>query len=679
MLVEFAKAGLLDKARRQPEKVRQVLEKVRADGLIDTVDAVRSRLNEPLPLGYSNVGTVVEAAPDCLEAGLVPGTRVLSNGAHAEMVRVPKNLAVPVPDGLEDDAAVFGVLGAIALQGIRLAAPTLGESFAVLGLGLIGLLTVQILRAAGVRVIGLDFNAERLELARSFGAAVLDLSSGRDPVPDAVSWSGGAGVDGVLVTASTDSPDPVRQAAKMSRKRGRIVLVGVAGLELDRADFYKKELTFQVSCSYGPGRYDPLYEDKGCDYPLPFVRWTEKRNMEAVLDLLREGRLDPRKLVSHRFAFERFGEAYREIREHAGKALGVILEYEPGEDAGEFSQTIKVDSRGSSGEEMKSSASAEPVLGMAGAGVYACRVLLPAIRKANVPLERIVSRGGASAARAAKRFGFRECSSDTGGLFQDPAINTLVIATRHDTHAPLVLEALRAGKHVFVEKPLCLNVEELETIEKCRRELRAAPVLMVGFNRRFSPFSVKMRELLGRGNGPRAFVYTVNAGALPAEHWLFDPKTGGGRIIGEACHFIDLIRFLDGGRIGRIRAVPVRNDPKDDSVAITLETENGSVGTIHYLAGGARAYPKERLEVFAGGRVLQLENWKILRGWGWKGFRGMRRLRQDKGHAGEMQAFFRAIREGTSPGMTLDEILEVHRAVFAADRSARTGKAVDLS
>jgi threonine dehydrogenase-like Zn-dependent dehydrogenase len=493
MLVEFGKANWLDKARQQPDKVRMVLDKIRTDGLMPTVEAVFNKLDQPLPLGYCNVGTVLEAGAGV--SGFAMGNRVVSNGKHAEVVSVPVNLCARVPDAVPDEDAAFTVLGAIALQGIRLVQPTLGETVVVTGLGLIGLVAVQLLRAHGCRVLGLDFDADKLALAKSFGAEVVDLAAGQDPVAAAQAFSRGRGVDAVIITASTKSSEPVHQAALMCRKRGRIVLVGVTGLELSRADFYEKELSFQVSCSYGPGRYDPSYEEQGNDYPVGFVRWTEQRNLEAVLDMMADGRLDVKPLISHRFALENAEEAYALVG-GAGPSLGILLKY-PG--TGEQSDAVlrrttvdlgAMDRHASLA--MTSGGSA--TLGFIGSGNYATAVLIPAFKAAGARLQTVASSGGVSGLHAGRKFGFESTTTDTASLFADKLINALVVTTRHDSHAGLVMQALSAGKHVFVEKPLCLTLAELEQIEsahlpQCEAHSDAAihtSMVMVGFNRRFA-------------------------------------------------------------------------------------------------------------------------------------------------------------------------------------------------
>ena len=664
MLVDFSRASMLERARQQPDKVKLVLDKVRTDGVMAAVEAVRSKLDQPLALGYCNVGTVIDAAKDVGQ--FKPGDRVVSNGGHAGVVSVPKNLCVHIPDNVEDESAAFTVLGAIGLQGLRLAQPTLGETVVVTGLGLIGLLTVQMLRAHGCRVIGIDYDAQRLELARRFGAFAVDASASEDLVAQTVDFSRGRGVDAAIITASTESSEPVSLAARMCRKRGRIVLVGVTGLKLSRQDFYEKEITFQVSCSYGPGRYDASYEQKGQDYPVGFVRWTEQRNFEAVLDLMSSKALDAKSLITHRFPAERANDAYS-ILTGDEPSLGIVLEYPEVESLnGETaSRTVALDRK------KHFATGAQPIVGCIGAGNYGGRVLIPAIAKAGANLHTIVTANGLNAVHSGKKFGFARASTDTVEVFGQKEINTVFVATRHDSHARLAAEALRSGRHVYVEKPLALTREQLAEVEAAYVESSAqgvAPKLLVGFNRRFSPHVQRMGQILQGRKGPKSLTMLMNAGAAASDHWTQDPLIGGGRILGEACHFIDLARHLIGSRIvsASAGAMQGRNDdaPCSDTVQIALEFEDGSIASIQYYANGHRSFPKERVEAFASGWILQLENFRVLRGFGCPGFRSFRTWRQDKGHAACVQAFLRAIESGGPSPIPAEEIFEVSRVAI---------------
>lgn len=635
MLVEFGQASWWGKARREPERVRQVLEKMWTDGVAATLEAVQAKLDREIPLGYANVAEVIESG--CGE--LAVGDRVVSNGVHAEYVSVPRNLCARVPDSVSDEEASFTVLGAIALEGVRRAAPQLGEVFAVCGLGPIGLLAVQLLKANGCRVLATDLSRDRLSLAEAFGAETFDLRAGVDPVMAARAATGGRGVDGVLVCTATSSSAPIRQAAQMSRQRGRVVLVGVAGMELDRADFYKSEVRFEVSCSYGPGRYDPQYEERGQDYPYAHVRWTAQRNFEAVLGLMASRSLNVGPLISHRFAVERAAEAYA-VLTGTSPSLGILLEYgTAAEDLERGSRLVGL---------RRETVSGPATVGFLGAGNYAVKALLPALVEAGAGLRTIVSREGVSAAQAGRKFGFARASSDIDAVLADPEIDTVFIATPHDSHAELVLEALAAGKHVFVEKPLAVRREDVERIALA---VGAKQRLCVGFNRRYAPLAQSLKRLLGAVSGPKAMVYTVNAGAAPE---------AGDRLIGEGCHFIDFLRFLADAPIGRVRCSRVA-----DGGVISLEFRDGSVGTVNYLTGGHRSVAKERLEVFGGGRIFELDNFRRLRVHGGSG--SERSWKQDKGNAALVGAFVTAVREGRLPDpIAREELLEVSRVTLEA-------------
>lgn len=674
MLVEFGRAGWIEKARQQPDKVRQAFDKIRADGLVATLEAVKSKLDQPLPLGYCNVGVVAEVGPGVV--GLRVGQRVVSNGPHAEMVAVPRQLCAAIPEGVTDDEAAFTVLGAIALQGLRLASPELGERFVVMGLGLIGLVAVQLLRANGCQVLGIDPAPEKVKLARSFGAHALVLGGESDPISAAQEFSGGRGVDGVLITAATRSSDPVRHGAAMCRKRGRIVLVGVTGLELDRSEFYQKELTFQVSCSYGPGRYDPEYEEKGRDYPFGLVRWTEQRNFEAVLELMAAGALNLKELITHRFRFESAVEAYDLLAKGSAPYLGILLEYPPHELRTASPRALKVEREGAT-RSVAGTKGASVIVSIVGAGNYGARVLIPAFAKTGARLHGIASARGITAAHCARKFGIPSVTTDTNALLEDREANAIVIATRHDSHAELTVRCLRAGKHVFVEKPLALTLDELSAIESVLASAANAsskPILMVGFNRRFAPQSIRMKELLDLERIPRCITATVNAGAIASTHWTQDLNVGGGRLIGEACHFIDLLRFLVGYPItGNHVEVLGRGTERvrGDSVAISLSFADGSWGTVHYVANGHPSFPKERIEVFSAGRILQLDNFRKLRGYGWRGFRKFDLWRQDKGQQACVKSFVDAIESGKPSPIPPDELLEVSRVSIALSDACR--------
>ena len=664
MLVDFGRASLIGKARSQPHRVAEVVDKARTDGIATTVNAVRSKLAQPLPLGYSSAGVVVEVGREV--TGVAVGDIVATAGGHAELASIPVNLTTPVPEGVATSDAAFATIGSIALQGLRLAQPTVGERFVVVGLGLVGLITVQLLAAQGCRVLGIDPNGERRKRAESFGAVTVDSS--HDVLAAAAEMSGGRGVDGVIICASTTSNEPMHQAAQMCRQRGRIILVGVTGLELQRADFYEKELTFQVSASYGPGRYDSSYEDGGNDYPYGLVRWTASRNMGAVLDLIDQGRVDVASLVTHEYAFDDAPAAYETLVGDP-TALGIVLSYPPVDlsapDGGGLltSRVVMTPS--------VTTASGRGQVGVLGAGNFATQVLLPALRDAGGAIHTVVSSGGSSASLAAAKFGARQASTDVEDVFASSEMDTVVVATRHDSHARYVERALRAGKHVFVEKPLAVTADDLESVRSTVQDLvdggSPVPVLMVGFNRRFAPVTQRMVELLATQSGPKAVVLTMNAGHIPADHWTQDPEAGGGRIIGEACHFIDLARYLVGSPIESVHSVFMGQagpTTPADTATISLRFEDGSVATVNYFANGSKKFPKERVEVFCGGRVLVNDNFRTLRAYGWPGVRTMRLRSQDKGHAAGMAAFIDAVRAGGPAPIPVQELLEVSEATI---------------
>jgi predicted dehydrogenase/threonine dehydrogenase-like Zn-dependent dehydrogenase len=652
MLVEFGKAGWIKKARQQPDKVKMVLNKISTDGLKSTIETVFNKLDQPLPLGYCNVGIIHEVGYGVTNFN--KGVRVVSNGRHAEVVNVPINLCAKVPDVVSDEEASFSVLGAVALQGIRLVKPTLGEAVVVTGLGLVGLMTVQLLRANGCRVLGLDFDQDKLSLAKKFGAEVVDLNR-ENPLTAADIFSRGRGVDAVIVTAATTSDEPMHQAAQMCRKRARIVLVGMTGLKLSRDDFFKKELIFQVSASYGPGRHDPNYEEKGHDYPVGFVRWTEQRNFEAVLDMMATGALDVKSLISHRIDIAEAEKAYELISGNES-SLGILLTY-PGVEITKASRKVSLLNNENNKNSNNNKIIKKVKVSFLGSGNYAMSELIPAFKAAGADLRSVSSSTGISGVHAGRKYGFSETTTDSNRLFSDDTTDAVVIATRHNSHADFVLKSLKAGKHIFVEKPLCLTISELDKIEA---SYSSSKVLMVGFNRRFSPQVQKMKSLLDDVSGPKALVMTINAGKISNDHWTQDLEIGGGRIIGEACHFLDLLRFLVSKTITNYH-IQFMDSSTKDTATIQLSFEDGSIGTIHYYANGSKSFPKERLEVFAGGGVLQLDNYRKLTSFGWPGFKKMNLWHQDKGHKACAKAFIDAIIKGNASPISIEEILEVSR------------------
>ncbi len=667
MLVEFGQASLIGKAKAQPDKVKQVLDKIRTDGLMPTLEAVFNRLDEPLPLGYCNAGVVLEVGRNVTE--FKPGDRVISNGAHAEIVAVPKLLCAKIPDGVGDEQAAFTVLASIGLQGIRLAQPTLGETVVVYGLGLIGLITTQMLAASGCNVIGIDINDERLKLAERFGAKAINGAAG-DPVAVVNAKTDARGADAVLITASAKTDEIVHQAAEMSRKRGRIVLVGVVGLNLRRTDFYEKELTFQVSCSYGPGRYDDAYERGGNDYPFGFVRWTEQRNFEAILGMLATDRLSLDGLITHRYPIADAPEAYATVQSDRA-ALGVILDYP---EAADRTQRIALPASGDAPK------AGRAVVGVIGAGNFSKMTLMPAMSKTDAQLKYVADLRGDSAQHLAGKFSVAHAVTDYKMMLDDGEVNAVLIAVGHNLHAKFVCEALAAGKHAFVEKPLAMNVDEIKQVIEAASASPGRHV-MVGFNRRFSPHIEKIKQLLvGRGE-PLAMTMTVNAGHIPPDVWVHDPLRGGGRIVGEACHFIDLLAYLAGSKVRSVAAHQMGEGVavKEDKMSISLGFEDGSVGTVNYFANGSKAYAKENLEVYSDQRVLHMYNFRRTTGYGFSGFKKFKTSRQDKGHSAEFAAFVERVADGGGPLIPLDDLVNVTLASFAAMTAAAEGRTVNIA
>lgn len=652
MLIEFGKSGWINKAKKQPDKVRMVIDKIKTDGLKPTLEAVFSKLDKPIPLGYCNIGKIIEVGSDV--QNFKKGDRVVSNGNHAEIVAVSENLCAHVPDNVTDEQAVFTVISSIALQGVRLAKPELGEKFVVIGLGLIGLITVQILKANGCSVLGIDFDKSKIELANKFGAETINLNNNQNPVGQALNFSNGHGVDGVIITASTTSNKPIQQSAQMCRKRGRIILTGVSGLNLSRSDFYEKELSFQVSCSYGPGRYDYNYETRGIDYPIGFVRWTEQRNFYAILNLIKDGQLDLTSLISQKFDIKNSKKAY-ELILSSKDTLGVILTYNDTRDEVVDRQDGIIQNKNNIPNKFS-----DTNIGFIGTGNYASRVLIPIFKKEKAILHTACSKSGISSTYVAKKYGIQNVSTNVENVLNNKENNIIVISTRHNTHADLVIKSLKAGKHVFVEKPLCLKLEELVQIKKTYYEnlkSNEKKILMVGFNRRFAPHTKIIKNLISKDTSPKAFVMTINSGHIPDKDWTQDYEIGGGRIKGELCHFLDLLRFLAGNKISSWNTCFMKSF-NNDSVSLQIKFEDGSIGTILYLSNGIKSFPKERLEVFTSGKILQLDNFKKLKGFGWNNFNYYNLWNQDKGQKECIKSFLKSIKTLENP-IPIEEVFEI--------------------
>ena len=675
---EFARKSLVKKAQARPDLVRDVIQKVRRDGLLSAMQAVRSRLDRPASLGYSSAGAVTGVGEGVNDIAV--GDRVACAGAghavHAEAACVPRLLVAKIPEGapVSFDEAAFTTVGAVALHGIRTAEVKLGDAVAVIGLGLVGQLTVQLLKAAGCRVLGFDVAADRAELAVQLGGADAASCVSSEFADMCSQETHGFGVDAVLITAETPSSEPVNQAAQIARDRAVVVAVGTVGMELERQRYYEKELDFRISRSYGPGRYDAAYEQKGRDYPIGHVRWTETRNMEGFLQFLAEGRLNLKPLITHRFAIHQAKEAYEMISGASGeRSLGVIFNYP---ETAVLAQRVDLGTGGSG--ETGSGNKEELKIGLLGAGTFAIGTLLPALQQANAQMIAVCAATGAHSRYAADKFKFRFASTNEQEVVHHPDVNTVVIATRHHLHAGQVLEALAAQKSVFCEKPLCLNEKELVRIVQVRGGTSHVhkPLLMVGFNRRFSPMVLRMKEFLNIKES-LALHYRVNAGALSPDHWINDPEIGGGRIVGEVCHFVDLLSFLAGAFPIEVYARTLANNGlySDDNVLISLRFENGSEGTIHYLANGDRAFAKERIEVFGGGAVAVLDDFRKLEMARFGKKRSvLSRWQQDKGHRAEWQAFAKCLREGGPEPISFESIVSSTLTTFCIQKSRASGQ-----
>ncbi|HLZ41062.1 MAG TPA: bi-domain-containing oxidoreductase [Candidatus Sulfotelmatobacter sp.] len=681
---EFARKNLLQKAQSRPDLVRDVISKVKRDGIFSAIQTVRSRLDRPQSPGYSSAGTVIAVGEGITD--IQPGDRVACAGAgyavHAEIACVPRLLVARIPtadtgmaQAVSFDEAAFATLGAVALHGIRTAEAKLGDVVAVIGLGLLGQITLQLLKAAGCRVIGMDIDASRADLGRRMGADAT-TSSASEFHNLCLDISSGVGVDSVLITAETPSSDPVNLAGAIARDKAIVVAVGTVGMEIERKAFYEKELDFRISRSYGPGRYDVAYEQKGRDYPIGYVRWSETRNMEAFVGLLADRKINVEPLITHRFPVERAQSAYDLITGGTREPfLGVVIQYaSSGDQSGTLQLIARIPSRtpeyGSSG----------PAVGMLGAGAFPSSTLIPAIKaSSNTSLVSVCTASGAHAKDAARRFGFRSCTTDEGQLINNPDLNTVVVATRHHLHAKQVLAALQSAKNVFCEKPLCLSREELSAIVRARKGFPEAPLLMVGFNRRFAPMVARMKSFLSQISEPLALQYRINAGHLPPDHWVNDREQGGGRILGELCHFVDLLMFLAASPIVAVeaRAVGALARYSGDNVMVSLRFANGSQGTISYLANGDRAFSKERIEVFGGGRIAVLEDFRRLE-LVHNGHTHVMRshFRQDKGHCAEWAAFAESVQQRDAPPIRFDEIVCSTLGTFGVEESIATGERI---
>ncbi len=656
MLVEFGKAGWINKARQQPEKVLQVIQKIKTDGLKPTMDTVFRKLGEPLPLGYCNAGEVIAVGTGV--NGFAVGDRVISNGNHAEVVCVPNNLVAKIPDGVSYEEAAFTVIGAIGLQGMRLIQPTFGETIVVTGLGLIGLMAAQLLHANGCRVIGLDFDGSKVELAKSLGLEAVKIDANSDPAAIIQSMTNNIGADAVLITASAKSNVVISHAAKMCRKRGRIVLVGVIGLDIQRADFYEKELTFQVSCSYGPGRYEEEYEQKGMDYPIGFVRWTEQRNFEAVLNAIARKTVNVNALITEVVDLENYLEIYGDMGN--SRSIASILKYNVEGPLGSTKVNV--------GEQ--SFVKSVGTIGIIGAGNFAGAMIVPVLKELNANIKYIASAKGLSGTTLAKKYKIPYSTSRYQDILEDADVDAVVITTRHGAHANQVIESLNAGKNVFVEKPLALTLDEIELIKSAVE--KSGKIVTVGFNRRFSPFSIAAKELLN-DNTPIQIIATMNAGLIPENSWVHDMESGGGRIIGEACHYIDLISYFAGSTVEKVIMNAMGNSASanTDNASILLKYKNGSTGVINYFSNGSKSYPKEKIEIYAQQKNILIDNFRSAEFFGYS--KSKMTKTQDKGHKEQFRLWNETLQNGGNVLIPFDVIYNTSRAAILAVESLKTG------
>ena len=697
MLAEFAKKGLVGKALQMPDQVKKVIRKMKTEGIFATLEKVQAKLDQPIPLGYSSAGVVVEAGRD---SGFNVGDRVACGGAgfanHAEFDYVPRNLMVKIPDGVSFEDASCATVGSIALQGVRQCEVNLGESVAVIGLGLMGILAVQMLKASGCRVVGFDPNPSRCKLAEEMGC---DRAVSDNFAAECMAFSGGFGVDAVLITAATHSDEPVTVAAEISRKKGRVVATGLVGMNLPRDQYYKKEVDFRLSCSYGPGRYDPVYEEQGIDYPFGYVRWTEQRNMAAFLQLVAEGKVTPSKLVTHRFKFDDALDAYQVLLGIKKEPyLGIVLDYNSLSEKLE-NDWIKrrvdlkkdLDQFHSPTRDSNSNSKLDSVgVSFIGCGNFAKAVLLPTLKKAKgVTFRGVSTATGMSATDTAKKYGFAFAATDQVEVLKDAETNLVMVTTRHDMHASQIKAALDAGKYVFSEKPLCINEEQLEGLvgENSSRKGEEfhypTPTpnsnlsrIMIGFNRRFSPHAKLLKEYFAKRTLPLVMHYRVNAGSIPKDIWLQDPEVGGGRMVGEGCHFIDFMSYVCGAPVEKVQAMCIKTangaETPEDSISVNLQFADGSVGTLEYVALGDTTLPKEFCEIHGDGSTAMMDNFcKTV----CSGKLGKRKLKgkQQKGFAEELAATIEAAKSGGAMPIPFDQILNVTKTTFAVLKAVKSG------
>lgn len=681
--VKLAQRNLLGKAQERPDLARKVINVAKRDGILTAYRAAMRSLDTPLPLGYSSAGTVIGVGSEV--ADIKVGDRVACGGAgyanHAEVVYVPRNLCIKLPDEVDLRSAAFVTVGAVAMQSVRIADVRLGETVAVIGLGLVGLLTLQVLKSAGCCVIGIDIDPQKVELAKQIGAN--DAVARQDPnlIGRVNQLTGGVGVDAVIITASTKSNDPVVLGGEIARYRGRVIVVGRIDMNVPRDTYLYKELQFLTSLSYGPGRHDPRYEEKSIDYPIGYVRWTENRNMQAFAELLRSGDVRVEPLITHEFPIDEAAQAYDMITGKAPtdkKWIGVLLKYDP-------ERKIDVPRISLRDETTYTPASGKVNIGVIGAGSFARNVLMPILSKApNVELGAIATATGFSARTMGEKYGFAYCAESAEEIIRDSGIDAVMILTRHDTHGPLVAEALEAGKAVYVEKPLAVNPGHLEQVIAAWKATQSQGRVMVGFNRRFAPLALRLKGFFDGRSQPMVMTYRVNAGFQPRDHWIHDPLEGGGRIVGEGCHFVDFMQFLTGARPVSVWSQSVGGTARqdiinEDNVMVHVTFDDGSIGTLIYASSGDKSFSKERVEVFCDNAVGVLEDFRslqLVRGGRTKKVSGG--INQDKGHKAEVQQFITAVAEGKPFPVRFEDYVLTTRVTFGALASQKSNQPVPI-
>lgn len=665
MLLEFGKSNWIDRIKKNPDKVRQVINKIKTDGLMSTVESVQAKLNEPIELGYCNTGIVKEVGKNV--KSLKVNDRVVSNSPHSEYVTNYVNCIVKVPDNVDLKSANFSILGAIALQGIRIANLSIGETVVVYGAGVIGLLTTQILLSTGFKVVCLDIDPKKLDIAKNYGAISINVKNlnSKELLDEINEITNGIGVDAVILTLASTDKNIISNAAKISRKRGRIVLVGVTDNYIDRTDFYKKELSFQVSCSYGPGRYDFDYEVKGIDYPLQYCRWTMKRNIEYLLYLISKKKIITDQLISKEYKFINAKKAYEDVFKNNNITISFDYEKTKTNEQNPI-QTKEYVNNEILEKNLQQTKDYEKInIGIIGSGAYCGKIILPNLKiQKNIKFETIVSKNGKSSTLYGKKYNFKNISTEINDILDNDKINTVFIATRHDTHADILIKCFKKNKNVFLEKPLCIDVDQQKEIENAYKNFKS--VLFMGYNRRFSIFTTRIKELLNDTNSPKNIQYTINASRIDKQNWIKDRNIGGGRLIGEVCHFLDYINYIIGKNLSSYSILSNVNDI-DDNFIIQLKYKDNSLATINYLTNGSQKYQKENIRIFSSGKIIELDNFKKIKTYGFSKEQNLNFFRQDKGQKEMISQFLNDCQRNES-SISFKDILNVSNITLQLEK-----------